>query len=304
MSSSTAGQKLSGCFSSPSLQPCDTETAVPDALVTRKLSKAFNGCLALDDVSIRVQEGEMVALLGASGSGKSTLLRHIPGFVTATSGDVDVLGSPVQLEGKLVSGANEIRSRVGFVFQQFNLVNRLPVITNVLVGQLHRTPWWRSLLMRFSIAQRREAIEALAAMGIEDTAWRRASTLSGGQQQRAALARCLVQGARLILADEPIASLDPESSRRVMELLQSLNRQRGCTVLVSLHQVDFAIRYCERTIALNAGRVVFDGPSSSLTPELLAMLYGSSAWELFAPASDSALSTSFGQQQLAAAFRS
>ena len=280
------------------------EATVPDALVTRDLSKSFDGCLALDGVSIRVREGEMVALLGASGSGKSTLLRHIPGFITATGGDVEVLGTPVQVAGKLVCRANEVRSRVGFVFQQFNLVNRLPVIINVLVGQLHRTPWWRSLLMRFTPGQRRQAIEALAAMGIEDTAWRRASTLSGGQQQRAALARCLVQGARLILADEPIASLDPESSRRVMELLQSLNRQHGCTVLVSLHQVDFAIRYCERTIALNAGKVVFDGPSSALTPELLATLYGSSAWELFAPRSEGAPEMAFRQRTLASAFRS
>ncbi len=277
---------------------------MPDALVTRNLSKSFEGCLALDGVSIRIREGEMVALLGASGSGKSTLLRHIPGFLTATGGDVEVLGTPVQVDGKLVGSANAIRSRVGFVFQQFNLVNRLPVITNVLVGQLYRTPWWRSLLMRFAPEQRRQAIEALAAMGIEETAWRRASTLSGGQQQRAALARCLVQGARLILADEPIASLDPESSRRVMELLQSLNRQHGCTVLVSLHQVDFAIRYCERTIALNAGRVVFDGPSSTLTPQRLATLYGSSAWELFAPGSGSVSAMSFQQQPLATAFRS
>lgn len=254
-----------------------------DALVTKNLSKSFGGCIALDGVSLRIREGEMVALLGASGSGKSTLLRHVPGFTTASGGDVEVLGRLVQRGGQLMPGASQIRSQVGFVFQQFNLVNRLPVITNVLVGQLYRTPWWRSLLMRFSVDQRRHALEALAAMGIEDTAWRRASTLSGGQQQRAALARCLVQGARLILADEPIASLDPESSRRVMELLQSLNRQHSCTVLVSLHQVEFATRYCERTIALNAGKVVFDGPSSALTSEALSQLYGTSAWELFSP---------------------
>lgn len=277
---------------------------MPDALVTRSLSKSFDGCLALDGVSIRVQKGEMVALLGASGSGKSTLLRHIPGFLQANDGDVEVLETPVQANGRLLSGTDEVRSRVGFVFQQFNLVNRLPVITNVLVGQLFRTPWWRSLLMRFSVDQRRQALEALAAMGIEDTAWRRASTLSGGQQQRAALARCLVQGAQLILADEPIASLDPESSRRVMELLQALNRNHGCTVLVSLHQVDFAIRYCERTIALNAGRVVFDGPSSTLTPEMLASLYGSSAWELFAPDSGGSPAVASGRPVLAAALRS
>ena len=175
----------------------------------------------------------------------------------------------------------QVRNRVGFVFQQFNLVNRLPVITNVLIGQLYQTPWWRSLFMRFSVEQRQKALEALASVGVEQTAWQRASTLSGGQQQRAALARCLVQGARLILADEPIASLDPESSRKVMELLKEMNQKHGCTVLVSLHQVEFAARYCPRTIALHAGRVVYDGPSSALTPDLLAELYGSSAREFF-----------------------
>ena len=156
-------------------------------------------------------------------------------------------------------------------------------MTNVLIGLLHETPWWRSVLMRFTIQQRQSALEALASVGIEQTAWQRASTLSGGQQQRAALARCLVQKAKIILADEPIASLDPESSRIVMNLLQKLNQDHHCTVLVSLHQVEFAIRYCKRTIALNAGRVVYDGPSSALTPQLLAQLYGSSAQELFEP---------------------
>jgi phosphonate transport system ATP-binding protein len=223
----------------------------------------------------------MVALLGASGSGKSTLLRHLPGFVTSNSGEIDVLGQTVQAGGKLLPNFRQVRSRVGFVFQQFNLVNRLPVITNVLIGQLYQTPWWKSLFMRFTLEQRQQALEALASVGIEQTAWQRASTLSGGQQQRAALARCLVQGARLILADEPIASLDPESSRKVMELLKQMNEQHGCTVLVSLHQVEFAMRYCPRTIALNAGRVVYDGASSALTPQLLAELYGSNAKELF-----------------------
>ncbi len=253
------------------------------AVETRELTKSFANCLALDKVSIKIADGEMVALLGASGSGKSTLLRHLPGFVTSTSGEIDVLGQMVQANGKLTPSFRHIRSCIGFVFQQFNLVNRLPVITNVLIGQLYATPWWRSLFMRFTKAQRQDALEALASVGIEQTAWQRASTLSGGQQQRAALARCLVQKAKIILADEPIASLDPESSRKVMNLLQEMNQTHKCTVLVSLHQVEFATRYCPRTIALNAGRVVYDGPSSALTPELLAKLYGSSVHELFKP---------------------
>jgi phosphonate transport system ATP-binding protein len=257
---------------------------VPDAVVTRHLTKQFANCLALDDVSLRVAEGEMVALLGASGSGKSTLLRHLPGFVTGTSGEVEVLGHTIQQNGRLMPSIRQVRRQIGFVFQQFNLIQRLPVITNVLIGQLPQTAWWRSLLMRFSMSQRQQALEALISVGMEQTTWQRASTLSGGQQQRAALARCLVQGARLVLADEPIASLDPESSRKVMELFVMMNRQHNCTVLVSLHQVEFAIRYFPRTIALNAGRVVYDGPSSELTPGLLAELYGSEAHELFSPA--------------------
>ena len=251
------------------------------AIEIRELSKSFVNCKALDKVTLKISEGEMVALLGASGSGKSTLLRHLPGFITSNSGEIDVLGKTVQANGQRKSNFKEVRNKIGFVFQQFNLVNRLPVITNVLIGLLHETPWWRSLLMRFTVKQRQAAIEALASVGIEQTAWQRASTLSGGQQQRAALARCLVQKAKIILADEPIASLDPESSRIVMNLLQKMNQDYQCTVLVSLHQVEFAVRYCKRTIALNAGRVVYDGPSSALTPQLLAELYGSSAQEFF-----------------------
>jgi len=251
------------------------------AIEIRELSKSFANCKALDKVTLQISEGEMVALLGASGSGKSTLLRHLPGFITSNSGEIDVLGKTVQANGQRKSNFKEVRNKIGFVFQQFNLVNRLPVITNVLIGLLHETPWWSSLLMRFTVKQRQAAIEALASVGIEQTAWQRASTLSGGQQQRAALARCLVQKAKIILADEPIASLDPESSRIVMNLLQKMNQDYQCTVLVSLHQVEFAVRYCKRTIALNAGRVVYDGPSSALTPQLLAELYGSSAQEFF-----------------------
>lgn len=253
------------------------------AVEIKHLTKRFSTRPVLDDLSLRIEAGEMVALLGASGSGKSTLLRHLPGFITASQGEIRVFGQSVQKDGKLARDIRRMRSQIGFVFQQFNLVNRLPVITNVLIGLLHKVSWWRSLLMRFTVPERQQALEALVSVGIEQTAWQRAATLSGGQQQRAALARCLVQGARLVLADEPIASLDPESSRKVMELLARMNREHACTVLVSLHQVEFAIKYCPRTIALNNGRIVFDGPSSQLTPDLLADLYGSDARELFDP---------------------
>ncbi|MCX8146501.1 MAG: phosphonate ABC transporter ATP-binding protein [Azovibrio sp.] len=257
------------------------------AIEIRRLSKTFPCCKALDDVNLTIQEGEMVALIGASGSGKSTLLRHIAGFVAADAGEIVVLDRVVQQEGRIASNIRAQRAQIGFVFQQFNLVNRLPVATNVLIGLLYRMPLWRSLLMRFTTAERQRALEALAAVGIEKFAWQRASTLSGGQQQRAALARCLVQEAKVILADEPIASLDPESARNVMELLAGMNRERGCTVVVSLHQVEFAIKYCRRTIALYRGRVVYDGPSAALTPQLLGELYGSDAESLFGMMLDS-----------------
>jgi phosphonate transport system ATP-binding protein len=252
-----------------------------NAVEVRNLVKTFGACRALDDVSLDVARGEMVALIGASGSGKSTLLRHLPGFVRADAGEVRVCGRTMQSGGRLAPRIRHERWRIGFVFQQFNLVNRLPVVTNVLIGTLHRATWWRRLLMRFALDERRRAMRALADVGIEPAAWQRASTLSGGQQQRAALARCLVQNAELILADEPIASLDPESSRKVMELLATLNRDHACTVLVSLHQVEFAVRYCPRTVALRDGRVVYDGPSAALTPALLGELYGTDADELF-----------------------
>ncbi|MEI8164462.1 MAG: phosphonate ABC transporter ATP-binding protein [Betaproteobacteria bacterium] len=257
------------------------------AIEIRNITKSFGNCKALQGIDLEIQEGEMVALIGASGSGKSTLLRHVAGFIAADAGTIAVMGQTVQQEGRLARNIRGIRANIGFVFQQFNLVGRLSVITNVMTGLLHRTSLWRGLLMRFSVPDRQAALEALVAVGIEQKAWLRATTLSGGQQQRAAIARCLVQGARVILADEPIASLDPESSRNVMELLATLNRERRCTVVVSLHQVEFALKYCPRTVALHRGRVVYDGPSAALTTQLLCELYGSDAEELFGRALDS-----------------
>ena len=247
------------------------------------LSKSFHARRkALDDVSLRIAPGEMVALIGASGSGKSTLLRHLSGFVAAEQGDIAIFGRTVQRDGRISPEVRAIRSDLGFVFQQFNLVGRLPVITNVLTGALFRMPLWRSLLMRFGPTETQSALDALASVGLREQAWQRASTLSGGQQQRVALARTLVQKARIILADEPIASLDPESARNVMDILARMNREGGQTVLVSLHQVEMALRYCPRTIALNGGRVVYDGPSANLTPAMLRDLYGTAVEELFA----------------------
>lgn len=254
------------------------------SLRIQNLNKHFaNGKRALDNIQIDIAQGEMVALIGASGSGKSTLLRHVAGLMAAdsTSGSlIEVAGHCVQSDGKIQRDVRKTRSEVGMVFQQFNLVDRLPVLMNVLIGRLHSMPWWRSWTRWFTASERQLALEALARVGIAECHAQRASTLSGGQQQRAAIARTLVQGARVVLADEPIASLDPESSRKVMEILTRINREDRCTVVVSLHQVDMAIRYCPRVVALHQGRVVYDGPSSALTPELLRSLYGMQSSEI------------------------
>jgi phosphonate transport system ATP-binding protein len=254
------------------------------ALAITHLNKHFEtGKHALRDVNFSVKPGEFVALIGASGSGKSTLLRLIAGLMSAdklSSSRIEVNGQCVQSHGEIQKNIRAIRSQIGFVFQQFNLVDRLPVMTNVLVGMLHRVPTWRSWFRIFTLQERTLAVEALDRVGMADCYAQRASTLSGGQQQRAAIARTLVQQAKVVLADEPIASLDPESSRKVMDILAKINREDGCTVVVSLHQVDIAIKYCARVIALRQGEVVYDGPSAALSARMIRELYGTLADEL------------------------
>lgn len=228
----------------------------------------------------------MVALIGASGSGKSTLLRHIAGLVEAdrdSQSKVAIFGQPIQSNGKIAANARKLRSSVGVVFQQFNLVGRLRVLTNVLMGNLGTMPYWKGCLGLFDQEQKLVAMRALSRVGISAQAMQRGSTLSGGQQQRAAIARTLVQGARILIADEPIASLDPSSARKVMDILRGLNKKDKITVLVSLHQVEYALNYCPRTIALRNGEVVYDGPSEALTPDFLGELYGAESEELFLP---------------------
>ncbi|MCW5770630.1 MAG: phosphonate ABC transporter ATP-binding protein [Rhodospirillaceae bacterium] len=258
-------------------------TAGSPAIDIIAFRKSFGRHRALDGVTLSVAAGEMVALIGASGSGKSTLLRNISCLLKGDPVDgsrIAVQGRTVQQKGRVARDIRRRRASIGVVFQQFNLVSRLSVLKNVLCGSLARMPGWRTLLHWFTREQQIEALKALDRVGIVQHAFKRASELSGGQQQRAAIARAIMQKAEIVLADEPIASLDPESARIIMDLLQDLNRD-GVTVVVSLHQVDFAMRYCPRTVALKEGRVVYDGPSAALTPERLRELYGSTASELF-----------------------
>lgn len=254
----------------------------PTAVEVKGLSKSFakGKLLALKDISFSVADGEMLALVGASGSRKSTLLRNINGLQQAEQGSVEIYGTPLQSNGSLHSKVRKIRSQIGFIFQQFNLVNRLTVIENVLAGNLSRVSVARSALRWFTPEEKARALAALEQVGILDQAYKRASALSGGQQQRVAIARCLMQGARIILADEPIASLDPESARKVMELLTRLSQEQGITVITSLHQVQIVRRYFERAIALKDGEVKFDGQIDDLDNSRLDQIYGTAAEEL------------------------
>lgn len=280
-----------------------------------RLSKCFGRKRALNSITVDIPAGEMVALIGASGSGKSTLIRHIAGLERgdADGGSIAIHGRPIQKGGKLAGDARILRREIGVVFQQFNLVGRLPVLTNVLIGFLGQINSLRGTFGRFSREEKQAAMRALDRVGIAETARQRASTLSGGQKQRAAIARALVQGAKLVLADEPIASLDPASAKRVMEILSGINREDGMTVVVSLHQVEYARRYCPRAIAMKDGEIVYDGPSAALNNDFLKELYGEASEELIlpdAPVSDTgveqvvyrpAVATVSGAQALATA---
>jgi phosphonate transport system ATP-binding protein len=255
------------------------------ALELDRVSKTYGAMRAVDDVSLSIEAGERVALIGASGSGKSTLIRIASGLALAdkTSGKVASFGVGVQEGGRLSREVRRARRHIGLVFQQFALVGRLSVMTNVLVGALGRVGGLRGTLGLWNDDERRTALAALAEVGIQAHAGKKARELSGGQQQRVAIARALVQGAKLVLADEPIASLDPKSAKRVMDTLVTMSRDHGIALVVSLHQVDYATAYFDRVVAMNAGRVVFDGPASRINAAFLTELYGASAEELILP---------------------
>ncbi|MEI7494486.1 MAG: phosphonate ABC transporter ATP-binding protein [Alphaproteobacteria bacterium] len=237
---------------------------------------------ALSNVTINIVAGERVALIGASGSGKSTLIRAISGLETLdkSSGELWINGRVIQSHGQLSKNVRQIRNEIGIIFQQFNLVNQLDVMTNVLIGICPQKSIFEIISRRFSLEEKARALDALDKVGLVDFAYQRSSTLSGGQQQRVAIARALIKGAKILLADEPVASLDPESSRKVMETIVNLSQKLDLTFLTSLHQIPVARKYCERTIALNKGAVVFDGPTKELTAVILAELYGSNLEDL------------------------
>ena len=241
-------------------------------LEIREVTRRFGKNVAVDSVDLEIAAGQMVGVIGRSGAGKSTLLRMINRLVDPSEGSIVYDGTEVS---KLRGTALRAWQRdCAMIFQQFNLVPRLDVLTNVLLGRLNHRSTGANLLGLFSREERIQAIAALERLGIAQTALQRAGTLSGGQQQRVAIARALMQQPKMILADEPIASLDPLNAKIVMDSLADINRREGITVIVNLHTLDTARAYCERVVGMAAGEVVFDGPASELTTDAVRMIYG------------------------------
>ncbi|WP_022892759.1 phosphonate ABC transporter ATP-binding protein [Agromyces subbeticus] len=236
------------------------------------LTKEFGRTVALQGASLTVSRGEIVVLLGLSGSGKSTLLRHLDGLETPTSGSVRVLGQEVpRLTGRRLRA---LRSRMGFVFQQFDLVPSLTVLENVLTGALAELRGPRIGLWSYPRRLKLTALGHLDRVGLLDRAYQRADTLSGGQQQRVAIARALMQNPEILLADEPVASLDPESSEQVMALIREIAMDEGLTVVCSLHQVDLALSWGDRIVGLRHGEVALDTPVEGLSKAAVMEIYG------------------------------
>lgn len=234
-----------------------------------------NGFTALKNVNLNIEQGEFVAIIGLSGAGKSTILRCINRMHDIQQGTLTVDGVDVEsLSGKSL---RRFRRKVGMIFQSFNLVSRSTVIKNVLTADVPDMPFWRVLFGIFTKEQKMRALESLDKVGILDKAYTRCDQLSGGQQQRVALARTLNQNPSIILADEPVASLDPVTARQVMSDFVRINKEYKITILLNIHHVDLALNYCDRVIGVRAGEIVFDGPASSITQEQLDEVYNGTA---------------------------
>lgn len=242
-------------------------------IIFDKVSKIYpNGVKGLDNVSLSIEQGEFVGIIGLSGAGKSTLIRSINRMHDITSGSLTVDGIEVDsLKGKAL---RKFRRKIGMIFQSFNLVTRATVIKNVLTSFVPELPFWRVLLGIFPKECKIKALEVLDNMGILDKAYTRCDELSGGQQQRVALARTLAQDPTIILADEPVAALDPVTARQVMDDFKKINKERNITVLINIHHVDLALEYVDRIIGIKEGHIVYDGKSSDINDEVLSEIYG------------------------------
>ncbi|CUN91075.1 phosphonate ABC transporter ATP-binding protein [Clostridium sp. NSJ-49] len=238
-----------------------------------KVNKFYpNGLHALKNISLEINQGEFVAIIGLSGAGKSTLLRTINRMHDISEGSLTVNGQEVNdLKGKEL---RKFRRKVGMVFQSFNLVTRTTVINNVLTSRVPDMPLWKSIIGLYSKEDKVIALEALDKVGILDKSYVRADQLSGGQQQRVALARTLAQKPEIILADEPVAALDPITATQVMDDFKKINKELNMSVLINIHHVDLALKYADRVIGIKAGEIVYDGPAKDVDSEILKQIYG------------------------------
>ena len=245
----------------------------------KKVNKNYNGeTRALTDVSFQVNRGEFVSIIGASGAGKSTLLRSINRLIEVDSGEICFDGK--EITGLKKAELREMRTQVGMIFQHYNLVNRLSVLENVLHGRLGQKSALAGAVGRYTEEEKEEAVEILKLLGLEEQAYKRCDELSGGQKQRVGIARALMQRPKLILCDEPIASLDPSSAKIIMDHLKEINRTMQITCLCNLHQVDVAKTYSDRIIGVKAGKIVYDGLPENLSREEIHRIYGSRRGDL------------------------
>ena len=243
------------------------------------VSKVYGGTTqALTDVSFSINEGEFVSIIGPSGSGKSTILRCINRLVDATQGVIMFDGHDILKANK--KELRTIRTKIGMIFQHYNLVERLSVIENVLHGRLGHKSTASGMLGHYTEQEKEKAFEILAKLGLTEQAYKRCDALSGGQKQRVGIARSIMQNPRLILCDEPIASLDPNASRVIMDHLADINKSMNITCIANLHQVDVAMRYAKRIIGITLGRIVYDGPPEQLTKAKIYEIYQSNEGDL------------------------
>ena len=244
------------------------------------VSKTYpNGVKGLQNINLEIEQGEFVSIIGLSGAGKSTLIRTINRMLDISEGKLTVDGIDVtKLKGKSLRKFR--RNKVGMIFQSFNLVTRTTVIKNVLTSIVPDIPFFRSLFGIYTKQEKLHALEALDKVGIVDKAFIRADQLSGGQQQRVALARTLAQNPEIILADEPVAALDPVTAKRVMEDFKRINKDMNISILLNIHHVELALEYADRILGIRDGEIVYDGPSSEVTPEVLDLIYKGKAEEL------------------------
>lgn len=248
-------------------------------LQVSELSKEYQGgTKALTDVNFSVEEGEFVSIIGPSGAGKSTLLRCINKMIDATNGEINFDG--VSVNNLKKRELRKYRTKIGMIFQHYNLVNRLSVIENILHGRLGYKSTIAGVVGLYDEQEKKQAFELIAKLGLQEQVYKRCDQLSGGQKQRVGIARALIQNPKMILCDEPIASLDPNASKIIMDHLKNINKQMGITCIFNLHQVDVAVHYSDRIIGINSGKVIFNGRPEELTSDKIHEIYGTETGDL------------------------